>query len=116
MSCHLFVHQPHSLPLGAFFHLLIEILGLRSKYVLKHEPPQAFYAPGKESLAKTNPAPLGPEGSGACISGSAPITSTRAKRSDAEKGLGVTCWRASGAEKLLDQQEEEAPSFLYTRS
>jgi len=29
---------------------------LRSKYILKHNPPQAFYAPGKEALAKTNPA------------------------------------------------------------
>ncbi|CAK9035733.1 unnamed protein product [Durusdinium trenchii] len=32
---------------------------LRSKYILKHNPPQAFYAPGKESLAKTNPESLG---------------------------------------------------------
>lgn len=28
---------------------------LRSKYILKHNPPQVFYAPGKEELAKTNP-------------------------------------------------------------
>ncbi|CAJ1396592.1 unnamed protein product [Effrenium voratum] len=29
---------------------------LRSKYILNHSPPQVFYAPGKEHLAKTNPA------------------------------------------------------------
>eukprot|EP00435_Cladocopium_sp_Y103_P034437 s293_g8.t2 len=49
---------------------------LRSKYILKHNPPQVFYAPGKEELAKTNPS------------------------------IGAF-YEFHGAEKLLDQQEEE---------